>query len=154
MARNKLKNRDIYLKKLLAFKDQDIIKVITGIRRCGKSSLMKLMIQHLFDEGVLAVHIIEMNFESMQYSQMNSRELYDYVISKKVDGKMYLFFDEVQNIPQWQKAINSFRVDLDCDIYITGSNAFLLSSELSTYLSGRYVEIKMYPLSFVLTPKS
>lgn len=148
MAGNKLKNRDIYLKKLLAFKDQDIIKVITGIRRCGKSSLMKLMVQHLFDEGVLADHIIEMNFESMQYSQMTGQELYDYVISKKVDGKMYLFFDEVQNIPQWQKAINSFRVDLDCDIYITGSNAFLLSSELSTYLSGRYVEIKMYPLSF------
>lgn len=144
-----LKRRDWYLEQLIAFQDTDLVKVITGIRRCGKSSLLELMADHLRQSGVEADQIVFMNFESMQYEDMDSKALYRFIMERSANGKrMYLFFDEIQKVPQWQNAVNSFRVDLDCDIYITGSNAFLLSSELSTYLSGRYVEIKMLPLSF------
>lgn len=144
-----LKHRDRYLEQLIAFQDTALIKVVTGIRRCGKSSLLELMAAHLRQSGVEEGQILSLNFESMQYADMDSKALYRHVIERALPGKrMYLFFDEVQKVPQWQNAVNSFRVDLDCDIYVTGSNAFLLSSELSTYLSGRYVEIKMLPLSF------
>lgn len=143
-----LMKRQQYLNKLLSFQDSEMIKVITGIRRCGKSSMLKLMIDELKRQGKSENQILSINFESMEFSSMTPQELYDYVLKRRVNNKMYLFFDEVQVIEGWQKAINSFRIDFDCDIYITGSNAYLLSSELSTYLSGRYVEIKMYPLSF------
>lgn len=144
-----LKNRDFYLDKLIAFQDTEPVKVITGIRRCGKSSLMKLMIEHLRETGISDEQIIFMNFESMEYRSMDVKQLYDYVKNKKPENKpVYIFFDEIQRISQWQDAVNSFRVDFPCDIYITGSNAYLLSSEFATYLSGRYVEIKMLPLSF------
>ncbi len=146
---HELKNRDRYLKKLIGFQDTEPIKVITGIRRCGKSSLLKLMIRHLREIGIGQEQIVEMNFESHDFRSMTSDEVYNYVKEKAVQGKrMYLFFDELQRIDAWEDAVNSFRVDLDCDIYITGSNAYLLSSEYSTYLSGRCVEIKMLPLSF------
>lgn len=148
-ANQKLKKRDFYLNKLIAFQDNEPVKVITGIRRCGKSSLMKLMILHLRESGIPDEQIIAMNFESMEFRSMDVKAFYDYVVSRKpADKKVYLFFDEVQRIAEWQDAINSFRVDFPCDIYITGSNAYLLSSEFATYLSGRYVEIKMLPLSF------
>lgn len=144
-----LKNRDIYLRQLKAFQDTEMIKVITGIRRCGKSCLMKLMAEHLRGSGIGDKQIVEMNFESMRFAEMTAKDLYGYVSEQVIPGKrMYLFFDEVQRIDGWENAVNSFRVDFDCDIYITGSNAHLLSSELSTYLSGRYVEIKVLPLSF------
>ena len=144
-----LRNRDIYLRQLKAFQDTEMIKVITGIRRCGKSCLMKLMAEHLRGSGIGDKQIIEMNFESMRFAEMTAKDLYEYVSEQVIPGKrMYLFFDEVQRIDGWENAVNSFRVDFDCDIYITGSNAHLLSSELSTYLSGRYVEIKVLPLSF------
>ena len=146
---HELKNRDRYLKKLIGFQDTEPVKVITGIRRCGKSSLLKLMIRHLRKTGIQAEQIVEMNFESHDFRNMTSDEVYHYVKERDVTGKrMYLFFDELQRIDAWEDAVNSFRVDLDCDIYITGSNAYLLSSEYSTYLSGRCVEIKMLPLSF------
>ena len=146
---HELKNRDLYLKKLIGFQDTEPVKVITGIRRCGKSSLLKLMIQHLRETGIQQEQIVEMNFESHDFRIMTSDEVYHYVKENAIPGKrMYLFFDELQRIDAWEDAVNSFRVDLDCDIYITGSNAYLLSSEYSTYLSGRYVEIKMLPLSF------
>lgn len=146
---HELKNRDRYLKKLIGFQDTEPVKVITGIRRCGKSSLLKLMIRHLRETGVSLEQIVEMNFESHDFRNMTSDEVYHYVKDRVVPGKrMYLFFDELQRIDAWEDAVNSFRVDLDCDIYVTGSNAYLLSSEYSTYLSGRCVEIKMLPLSF------
>lgn len=145
-----LKMREAYFNKLKAFMDTQSVKVITGIRRCGKSSLLKLMVRHLAERGVPPQQIIEMNFESMEYSQMDAMALYKHVKALVVPSKrMYLFFDEIQRIDQWQDAVNSFRVDFDSDIYVTGSNAYLLSSEFSTYLSGRYVEIKMLPLSFL-----
>lgn len=143
------KNRDLYLNKLIAFQDTEPVKVVTGIRRCGKSSLLKLMIQHLLDTGVSEEQIVEMNFESHAFKDMTADSLYHHVQGLVIPGKrMYLFFDEIQRVPAWEEAVNSFRVDLDCDIYITGSNAYLLSSEYATYLSGRCVEIKMLPLSF------
>ncbi len=143
------KNRDLYLNKLIAFQDTEPVKVVTGIRRCGKSSLLKLMIQHLLNTGVSEEQIVEMNFESHDYKDLTSDGLYNHVKAMAIPGKrMYLFFDELQRVPRWEEAVNSFRVDLDCDIYITGSNAYLLSSEYATYLSGRCVEIKMLPLSF------
>lgn len=146
---HELKNRDRYLKKLIGFQDTEPVKVITGIRRCGKSSLLKLMIRHLRETGVSQEQIVEMNFESHDFRSMTSDAVYHYVKERVVPGKrMYLFFDELQRIDAWEDAVNSFRVDLDCDIYVTGSNAYLLSSEYSTYLSGRCVEIKMLPLSF------
>ena len=149
MLKTTLKKRDLYLNRMIAFQDTEMIKVMTGIRRCGKSSLMKLMADHLRDCGVKDDQILEMNFESMGLPDMDSRGFYEYVKERILpDRRMYLFFDEVQRIPGWENAVNSFRVDFDCDIYITGSNAYLLSSELSTYLSGRYVEIKVFPLSF------
>ncbi|MCM1102970.1 MAG: ATP-binding protein [Clostridium sp.] len=144
-----LKKRDLYLKKMIAFQDTEPVKVVTGIRRCGKSSLLKLMIAHLKESGIADEQIIEMNFESYAYKKMNSDEFYGYVKQHVLSNKrMYLFFDEVQRVPNWEDAINSFQVDFNCDIYITGSNAYLLSTEYSTYLSGRCVEIKMLPLSF------
>lgn len=144
-----LKMRAHYLAQLVAFQDKALVKVVTGIRRCGKSSLLRLMMAHLKENGVADAQILSINFESMQFVDMDSRALYEYVLQRTPQGKrLYLFLDEVQKVTNWQNAVNSFRVDLDCDIYVTGSNAFLLSSELSTYLSGRYVEIKVLPLSF------
>lgn len=146
---HKLKRRDLYLSKLIAFKDTEPVKVVTGIRRCGKSSLLRLMAAHLKETGIAEEQIIEMNFESHDFKKMSADDFYMYVKERVVPGKrMYLFFDELQRITDWEDTVNSFRVDFNCDIYITGSNAYLLSSEYSTYLSGRYVEIKMLPLSF------
>ena len=150
MITSKLKTRPNYLNKLIGFKDTEPVKVITGIRRCGKSSLLKLMIEHLKQNGVLSSQILYVNFESFEFVEFNSTKLYNYVKERIVAGKrMYLFFDEVQRVKNWENAINAFRVDFNCDIYITGSNAYLISSEYATYLSGRCVEIKMLPLSFV-----
>ena len=150
MINSKLKTRPNYLNKLIGFKDTEPVKVITGIRRCGKSSLLKLMIEHLKQNGVLPSQILYVNFESFEFVEFNSTKLYNYVKERIVAGKrMYLFFDEVQRVKNWENAINAFRVDFNCDIYITGSNAYLISSEYATYLAGRCVEIKMLPLSFV-----
>lgn len=144
-----LRSRDLYLTRLKALQDTELIKVVTGIRRSGKSCLLKLMAASLRDAGVSEDQILEMNFESMTLPEMDARTFYEHVSQQIHPGKrVYLFFDEVQKVKGWENAINSFRVDFDCDIYITGSNAHLLSSELSTYLAGRYVEIKVLPLSF------
>ena len=146
---HELKKRDLYLNKLIAFRDTEPVKVVTGIRRCGKSSLLKLMAEYLKGTGVEEAQIIEMNFESHAFNKMSADEFYHYVKDRVIPEKrMYLFFDELQRITDWEDTVNSFRVDFNCDIYITGSNAYLLSSEYSTYLSGRCVEIKMLPLSF------
>ena len=146
---HELKKRDLYLNKIIAFQDTEPVKVVTGIRRCGKSSLLKLMTLHLKENGVTDNQILEMNFESHAYKNMNSDSFYEYVKQHIVPNKrMYFFFDEVQRVPDWEDAVSSFRVDFNCDIYVTGSNAYMLSSEYATYLSGRCVEIKMLPFSF------
>ena len=146
----KLINRPEYMNQLIQNRDVDLVKIVTGIRRCGKSSLLDLFHQYLSDNGVADANIIHMNLESLRYrSLLNYLTFYDY-ISERIpnDKKTYLIFDELQAVEHWEKAIESFRLDFDVDIYITGSNAYLLSTEFSTLLSGRYVEIRMLPLSF------
>ncbi|NLJ57891.1 MAG: AAA family ATPase, partial [Tissierellia bacterium] len=146
-----MKNRDLYLSQLIQYKDKPLIKVITGIRRCGKSTLLSLFKNHLIDTGIPTENIISINFESFEFDRIsNYKEMHTYINERLVDKKTkrYILLDEVQMIPSWERTVNSFLVDANVDIYITGSNAYLLSSELSTLLSGRYVEIKMQPLSF------
>lgn len=142
-------NREIYMKKLLAYKDTEFIKVITGIRRCGKSSLLKLFMERIQKDDKNA-NVIYMNFESFEFDEIvDYKDMYNNIsqqINKK--EKNYILLDEVQRVKEWEKAVNAITVDFDSDIYITGSNAYLLSSELSTYLAGRYIEIKVLPLSF------
>lgn len=143
-------NRPEYLNQLIENKDVDLVKIVTGIRRCGKSSLLDLFHQYLSDSGVIDANIIHMNLESLRYRNLSDYlHFYDYV-SERIpkQGKTYLIFDELQAVKHWEKAIESFRLDFDVDIYITGSNAYLLSTEFSTLLAGRYVEIRMLPLSF------
>lgn len=142
--------RPEYLQQLIANKDVDLVKIVTGIRRCGKSSLLDLFHQRLTETGVPDDHIIHMNLESLRYRDLTDYlAFYDYVAARiPTSGKTYLIFDELQAVTHWEKAIESFRLDFDVDIYITGSNAYLLSTEFSTLLSGRYVEIRMLPLSF------
>jgi len=142
--------RRTYLDRLIAFQDKDLIKVVTGIRRCGKSTLLEMMAQYLIDSGVSQERVFMFKMESMELAGLQDyRALYD-LVRQKTQGieKPYLFFDELQEVEDWERAINALRVDIECDIYITGSNAFLLSSELATMLSGRYVEVKMLPLTF------
>jgi len=146
-----MKKRDLYLTQLVQFKDKPLIKVVTGIRRCGKSTLLSLFEEYLQNNGVPDDHIIRMNFEAFEFDEITKyAQLYNYIKNKMTNpsNKYYIILDEVQQVESWEKAINSFLVDSNVDIYITGSNAYLLSSELSTLLSGRYVEIKMLPLSF------
>lgn len=142
-------NRELYMNKLLAYKDTEFIKVITGIRRCGKSSLLKLFMEKILEDKKDA-NVIYMNFESFEFDDIKDyKDMYKN-ISEKINkkGKNYILLDELQRVEMWEKAVNALMVDFDSDIYITGSNAYLLSSELSTYLSGRYIEIKVLPLSF------
>ena len=141
--------REKYLKRMIDAKDTEFIKVITGVRRSGKSTLLLMFKDYLVHHHVKEKNIIYINFESAMYDDIkNYKDLYQYIQKRIKDSKVYLLLDEVQNVEAWEKAINSFKVDFDIDIYITGSNAYLLSSELSTLLSGRYIEIKVYPLSF------
>ena len=138
-----------YLEKLKKWKDKDVIKVVTGIRRCGKSTLFDLYIEYLKSIGVKEDHIITINLESLDYIFNDYKELYDYVINLVRDkNQYYVFLDEVQNIPEFQKTVDALYIKKNIDVYITGSNAILLSGELATLLSGRYIEIKKLPLSF------
>ena len=129
----------------------DLVKVLTGIRRCGKSVMLDLIKEELRASGVESSQIVSINFENMSNAHLcTAAALHDEILRRasEIRGKVYLFFDEIQEVEAWEKCINSFRVELDCDIYITGSNARLLSGELATYLAGRYVEFVIYPFSF------
>ncbi len=142
--------RENYLSILKNFKDKQIIKVITGIRRCGKSTLLELFQEYLKENGVLNEQIVSINFENADYEELQDRKkLHEYLKSKLIKNKKtYIFLDEVQNVYQFEKTVDSLFINKDVDLYITGSNAYLLSSELATLLTGRYIEVKMLPLSF------
>ena len=142
--------RDNYFQKLINAKDTDFIKVITGVRRCGKSTLLLMFKEYLLKNGVKEKNIIYINFESAINDDIkNYKALYKHIKNKHIGNKKYyILLDEVQIVKEWEKTVNSINVDFNVDIYITGSNAYLLSSELATFLSGRYIEIKVYPLSF------
>jgi predicted AAA+ superfamily ATPase len=141
--------REEYLEQLIKFKDKDLIKIVTGIRRCGKSTLFDLYIEYLKNNGVNDNQIIKINLEDPDMQFTDYRELYHYVNKKlSQETKNYVFIDEIQNVKEFQKAVDGLYIKKEVDLYITGSNAYLLSGELATLLSGRYVEIKMLPLSF------
>ena len=143
--------REMYMSRIRPFIGTELIKVMTGIRRCGKSVMLELIKQELTESGITPDHFISINFEDMNYSHLQTaKALHDEITQKAadIDGKVYLFFDEIQEVQDWEKCINSFRVSLNCDIYITGSNAKLLSGELATYLGGRYVKFVIYPFSY------
>ena len=145
--------RDEYIKQIVPFIDKDVIKVLTGIRRSGKSVMLKLLMEELKNRGINENQFIYINFENLKYRNLKNYErLYDFILNK-VDDKYksyYIFLDEIQEVEEWERCVNSLRVDeeLRFDIYITGSNAKLLSGELSTYLAGRYIEFVVYPFSF------
>lgn len=143
--------REMYMSRIRPFIGSELIKVMTGIRRCGKSVMLELIKQELVESGVSPSQFISINFEDMNYFHLQTaKALHDEITRRaaEISGKVYLFFDEIQEVKDWEKCVNSFRVALDCDIYITGSNARLLSGELATYLGGRYVEFVIYPFSF------
>lgn len=143
--------RETYLKKIEACKNSDFVKVITGIRRCGKTSLLYSIAEELKNDNVPQSNIIFISFESPEYNLIEDFKELDKIVyekTKNLEGKIYLFFDEIQKVNEWEKSINGYRVTLDCDIYISGSNSKLLSSELSTTLAGRYIQIQLYPFSF------
>jgi len=144
--------RELYLNQIRRLIDKDPIKIITGVRRSGKTYLLKSTQEELKNRGISAENIFLISFESMKYNKIeNFKQLDEYIIdlTKNVKGKIYLLFDEIQNVENWEKSINAYRVDLDCDIYITGSNSELLSGEMATLISGRYYQINIYPFSFV-----
>ena len=143
-------NRNIYIEQITGFIDKPFVKVISGIRRSGKSVLLMQLMEVLKQKGVNEKNIIYINFESFRYAEIaNAKQLYEKIASEIVNNnKYYILLDEIQEVDKWEKAINSFRVDFNADIYITGSNSHLLSSELATYLSGRYIQIPVYTLSF------
>lgn len=143
--------RKFYLEKIVKLIDTEDIKVITGVRRCGKTVLLKQIINELENRGIASENIIYMSFESSKYKNIrNDDDLDEFIFSKtnNLNGKIYLLFDEIQKVKNWEVSLNSYRVDLECDIYITGSNSQLLSGELATLISGRYISINMLPFSF------
>ncbi len=142
--------RTEYLNKLISLKDKRLIKIVTGIRRCGKSTLFEQYQEYLLNNGVLPEQIQSINFEDADNDRLlNYKVLHEYIKSRLIPDKMnYIFLDEIQNVPEFQKAVDSLYIRKNADLYITGSNAYLLSGELATLLSGRYIEIKMQPLSF------
>lgn len=142
--------RKEYLKQLLSWKDQSIIKVLTGIRRCGKSTILKLYQEYLLNNGIDPSQIISINFEELEYEDLQDyKKLYQYIKDRLVENKMmYIFLDEIQNVPSYEKVVDSLHVKENIDIYITGSNSYIFSGQLATYLSGRYIEIPILPLSF------
>lgn len=143
--------RELYLNQLDSLIDTDFIKVIVGMRRCGKTSLLKSFIEELFKKGIKKDNIIYISFESIKYKNIFTADELDKLIlnlTNNLEGKIYLLFDEIQQVDGWEKSVNTYRVDLDCDIYITGSNSKLLSNELATLLAGRYIKINIYPFSY------
>lgn len=142
--------RKEYLNKLITWKDKQLIKIVTGVRRCGKSVLLKMYQDYLKNNGVKESQIVTINFEDLDYEELtNYKKIYNYLKEKLIPNKMtYIFLDEIQNVDQFPKVLDSFYIKDNVDIYVTGSNAHMLSSEIATMISGRYIQIEMLPLSF------
>ncbi len=141
--------RENYVNKIMAFTDTPFVKVITGVRRSGKSTIMLMIMEELRKNGISEDQIISMRFDSMEYEGMTAKQLYDLLrIKLSKEKKTYVFLDEIQEIPSWEKTVNSINTDYDVDIYVTGSNSRMMSSEIATYLTGRYVSFRIYTLSF------
>ena len=143
-------NRPLYTEKIMVYTDTPFVKVLTGVRRCGKSTILKMIIEKLQNErGISEDQIVSMRFDSMEYEDMTAKQMFEAVKAKFSENKKtYLFLDEVQEIEGWEKVVNSLASDYDVDLYVTGSNSRMMSSEISTYLTGRYVSFRIFPLSF------
>lgn len=143
-------NRPLYTDKIMAYADTPFVKVLTGVRRCGKSTILEMLVKILQEKrNIPADRIISMRLDSMQYDGMTAKELFKTVQEKLcTHGKTYVFLDEVQEITGWEKAVNSLAMEYDIDLYVTGSNSRMMSSEIATYLTGRYVSFRIYTLSF------
>ena len=143
-------NRPMYMDKIMAYVDTPFVKILTGVRRCGKSTILKMIMEKLRNEkGITEEQIVSYRLDSMEFEGMTAKQLYEEIKSKLSNkGKTYLFFDEMQEIENWEKIVNSLASDFDVDIYVTGSNSRMMSSEISTYLTGRYVAFRIYTLSF------
>lgn len=143
-------NRPLYTEKIMAYTDTPFVKVLTGVRRCGKSTILKMIMEKLQTErGISADQIVSMRFDSMEYEDMTAKQMFEAVKAKLSENKeTYVFLDEVQEIKGWEKVVNSLASDYDVDLYVTGSNSRMMSSEISTYLTGRYVSFRIFPLSF------
>ncbi len=141
--------RENYVNKIMAFTDTPFVKILTGVRRCGKSTIMQMIMEELRKKGIKDERIVSLRFDSMEYEGLSAKELYDLLKAKlSKEETTYLFLDEVQEIPEWEKAVNSINTDFNVDIYVTGSNSRMMSSEISTYLTGRYVSFRIFTLSF------
>ena len=141
--------RENYVKKIMAFTDTPFVKVLTGVRRCGKSTIMQMIMDELRKRGIPEERIVSFRFDSMEYEGMTAKQLYEMLKTKlSATEKTYLFLDEVQEIPSWEKTVNSVNTDFNVDIYVTGSNSRMMSSEIATYLTGRYVSFRIFTLSF------
>ena len=143
-------NRPMYVDKIMGYVDAPFVKILTGVRRCGKSTILKMIMEKLQTEkNVEASQIASYRFDSMEYEDMTSKQMYTELKGRLIDGKKtYFFLDEVQEITGWEKVVNSLASDYDVDIYVTGSNSRMMSSEISTYLTGRYIAFHIYTLSF------
>lgn len=143
-------NRPLYVDKIMAYVDTPFVKILTGVRRCGKSTILKMIMERLSTEyGVSKEHIISCRYDSMEYEDMTAKQMYSHLKEQIVpNGKTYLFLDEIQEIEGWEKVINSIASDYDVDLYVTGSNSRMMSSEISTYLTGRYISFRIFTLSF------
>lgn len=142
--------RPLYVDRIMAYVDTPFVKILTGVRRCGKSTILKMIIQKLQEErGIPAQRIVSYRFDSMEYEDLTAKQMFTMLKNRILsDGKTYLFLDEVQEVTGWEKVVNSLASDYDVDIYVTGSNSRMMSSEISTYLTGRYVSFRIYTLSF------
>lgn len=141
--------RPLYVDKIMAYTDTPFVKILTGVRRCGKSTILKMIMEHLRDHGIPENRIVSYRFDSMEYEDMTAKQMYTELKGKLCpDGRTYFFLDEVQEIPGWEKVVNSLQSDFDVDLYVTGSNSRMMSSEISSYLTGRYVAFRVYTLSF------
>ena len=142
-------HRPEYVDKIMTYKDTPFVKILTGVRRCGKSTIMKMLRLELEKQGISPERIISYNFDSLEYEGMTAKQLFSIIKSQLSDnGKTYLFLDEIQEITNWEKVVNSLMSESDVDIYVTGSNSRMMSSEISTYLTGRYISFRIFPLSF------
>ena len=142
--------RPEYVDRIIKYKDTPFVKILTGIRRCGKSTIMKMLMEEIRSKGIEENRIIHINFDSLEYEEIKTaKQLYEYVKERLYSGgRTYLFFDEIQEVKSWEKAVNSLMEAYDTDIYVTGSNSRMMSSEISTYLTGRYISFRIFPLSF------
>jgi len=142
--------RPMYIEKIMAYANTPFVKILSGVRRCGKSTILKMIVEELKKRDVPEERILHYNFDSMQHEEIKTAKLLYEEVKARIspDGKTYLFLDEIQEVKSWEKAINSFMTDFDVDIYVTGSNSRMMSSEISTYLTGRYITFRIFPLSF------